>query len=197
MRMSAFIDWGRIAGVIAACMVLASCAAAPQSPAPDGFSRLVDLSSVRLDISRQVALTKWDSGHPVADPPGDPREKQVIAAAAAEAKGRGVSPELASAFFADQIEASKLIQIALVAGWRRAGQAPAESRADLSGQLRPALDRLRPLLIDELKATRSLREAPECRNRLANATADHVRAHHLTPLFAAALDRGLARVCGD
>ncbi|MBT2301397.1 chorismate mutase [Variovorax paradoxus] len=181
---------------MAACVFLASCAAA-QSETPSDFSRLVELSAARLDISRQVALTKWDSGSPVADPPGDPRDQQVIAAAAAQAAERGVSPELASAFFADQIEASKLIQIALIASWRRAGEAPSESRADLSAQLRPALDRLRPLFIDELKATRRLREAPECRSRLANATADHVRVHHLTPLFAAALDRGLARVCGD
>lgn len=196
MPISAFTDWGCVAGVMTACVVLASCAVA-QSPTPGEFSRLVDLSSARLDISRQVALTKWDSGFPVADPPGDPRERQVIAAAAAEAEGRGISPELASAFFADQIEASKLIQIVLIAGWRRVGQAPAEQRSDLSGQLRPALDRLRPMFIEELRATQRLREAPECRSRLANATADHARAHQLTPLFAVALDRGLARVCGD
>ncbi len=191
-----FSDLARRAGMTAACMFLASCAAAQPAP-PSDFSRIVDLSAARLEISRQVALTKWDSGFPVADPPGDPREQQVIAAAAAEAAKRGVSPELASAFFADQIEASKLIQIALMTSWRRAGEAPTEPRADLSGQLRPALDRLRPMFIEELKTTQRLRESPECKSRLANATADLARARHMTPLFVVALDRGLARVCGD
>lgn len=186
----------RFAGVIAACVFLASCATAQPKP-PSDFSRLVDLSAARLEISRQVALSKWDSGFPVADPPGDPREQQVIAAAAAEAAKRGVSPELASAFFADQIEASKLVQIALMTSWRRAGEAPTEPRADLSAQLRPALDRLRPMFIDELKATQGLREAPGCKSRLANATADLARVRHMAPLFVVALDRGLARVCGD
>ena len=180
----------------AACVFLASCATSQPAP-PSDFSRLVDLSAARLEISRQVALSKWDSGFPVADPPGDPREQQVIAAAAAEAATRGVSPELASAFFADQIEASKLIQIALITRWRRAGEAPTEPRADLSAQLRPALDRLRPMFIDELKATQGLREATGCKGRLANATADLARARHLEALFVIALDRGLARVCGD
>ncbi|MCU4119012.1 chorismate mutase [Variovorax sp. N23] len=192
----AFSDRGHFFGVIAVCVFLASCANAQPAP-PSDFSRLVDLSAARLEISRQVALTKWDSGFPVADPPGDPREQQVIAAAAAEAAKRGVSPELAGAFFADQIEASKLIQIALMTSWRRAGEAPTEPRADLSGQLRPALDRLRPMFIEELKATQRLRESPECRSRLANATADLARIRHMTPLFVVALDRGLARVCGD
>lgn len=191
-----FSDRARRAGMTAACMFLASCATAQPAP-PSDFSRIVDLSAARLEISRQVALTKWDSGFPVADPPGDPREQQVIAAAAAEAAKRGVPPELAGAFFADQIEASKLIQIALMTSWRRAGEAPTEPRADLSGQLRPALDRLRPMFIEELKATQRLRESPECKSRLANATADLARARHMTPLFVVALDRGLARVCGD
>lgn len=196
MKKFVFSAADRFAGAVVACVILASCASAQPAP-PTDFSRLVDLSASRLEISRQVALTKWDSGFPVADPPGDPREQQVIAAAAAEAAKRGVSPELARAFFADQIEASKLIQIALMTGWRRAGEAPKEPRADLSGQLRPALDRLRPMFIDELKATQRLREAPECKSRLANAIGDLTRARQLAPLFVVALDRGLARVCGD
>ncbi len=196
MKKFVFSAADRCVGAVVACVFLVSCASAQPAP-PSDFSRLVELSASRLEISRQVALTKWDSGFPVADPPGDPREQQVIAAAAAEAAKRGVSLELASAFFADQIEASKLIQIALMASWRRAGEAPKEPRADLSGQLRPALDRLRPMFIDELKATQRLREAPECKSRLANATANLARARQMAPLFVVALDRGLARVCGD
>lgn len=196
MPISALVDRARVACLMATGLVtLTSCALAGQAP-PNGFARLIDLSTVRLQISRQVALTKWDSGFPVADPPGDPREQQVVSAAAAEAARRGVSSELASAFVADQIEASKLVQTALIANWRRAGRAPEEPRADLGTQLRPALDRLLPRFIDELEATRPRREAPDCRDQLAHAIAHYADAHGLGTLWVVALDRALARVCG-
>ncbi|AGU53846.1 hypothetical protein VAPA_2c12930 [Variovorax paradoxus B4] len=85
----------------------------------------------------------------------------------------------------------------LVVRGRREGRGPAGPRADLRNELRPALDRLRPRSIDELVATRSLRERPGCRERLTHATARHVDSHGLSPLFAIGLDRGLARVCTE
>jgi len=168
-----------------------------QTPLTDSFARLVDLSATRLDISQKVALTKWDTNQPIADPPSDPREKEVIAAASDEAKRRGLSSDLASAFFADQIEASKLIQFALMANWRRTGQAPTDPRADLQTELRPALDKLRTQFIDELIATQRLREASDCKTRMAKATTSYAESRRLMPLQSIALDRGLARVCGD
>ena len=198
MEMRVLMNGLRAAGAFA--IAVASLACASDASGPDlshGFSSLVALSAARLDLSRQVALTKWDTHQPVADPPGDPREQEVIAAASREASGRGVPEELATAFFADQIEASKLVQFALMAHWRREGQAPIEARADLRSELRPALDRLRTRFIDQLIAIRPLRERADCRERLADATARHVDAHRLSPLFAIALDRGLARVCAE
>lgn len=198
MQMRVLMNGLRAAGAIAIAMVPLAWALEATGPdSSQSFSRLVALSAVRLDLSRQVALTKWDTRQSVADPPGDPREQEVIAAASGEAGALGLSGDLAPVFFADQIEASKLVQFALMAGWRREGRAPAERRADLRSELRPALDRLRPQFIDELIATRSLRERPDCRERLADATALHVDAHRLSPLFAIALDRGLARVCAE
>lgn len=126
---------------------------------------------------RQVVLTKWDSP---ADPPGDPREQEVVAAAAQEARVRGLPGELATAFFTDQIEASKLVRFALMARWRRGGGAPVEPRADLRNELRPALDRLRFRFIDELVATRSLRERPDCRERLSIVRAPTQERTHLS-----------------
>jgi chorismate mutase len=175
-----------------------ACASACAQPVQArDFSQLVALSAARLDLSRQVALTKWGPGQPVADPPGDPREQEVVAAASREASRRGLPGDVAAAFFSDQIEASKLVQFALIAEWQRAGRAPADRHADLRSELRPALDRLRPRLIDELIATRVLREAGDCRQQLVHATATHVARHRLRPLLAIALDRGLARVCGE
>ncbi|VTU26595.1 Secreted chorismate mutase precursor [Variovorax sp. PBS-H4] len=161
------------------------------------FSRLVELSATRLEISRKVALTKWDTKMPIADPPNDPREKQVIDAASAEAKGVGLSSDLASAFFSDQIEASKLIQFVLMSDWARSGKVPTEHRADLKAELRPALDRLRTQFIQELIATHKLREAPDCKAQLVKASGAYGARQKLSPLYTIALDRGLARVCGD
>lgn len=161
------------------------------------FSKLIELSATRLEISRKVALTKWDTKMPIADPPNDPREKQVIDAASAEAKSSGLSSDLAPAFFADQIEASKLIQFVLMSEWTLSGKAPMEHRADLKTELRPALDRLRTQFIEELVATQKLREAPDCKVQLVNASAAYGRRQKLSPLYAIALARGLARVCGD
>ncbi|SIR71217.1 chorismate mutase [Pseudacidovorax sp. RU35E] len=195
--MSPAIAGYRIPGLLALAALLTACAAPSGEPPSCDVSRLVELGAKRLDISRQVALAKWDSGHPVADPPGDPREAQVIAAAAQEAAEHGVAPERANAFFADQIEASKLIQIGLIAQWHRSGGAPREPRADLRTALRPALDMLRPALIDALKSAEPYRGRADCKRCVADATAAYADAHRLPALFAVGLDRGLARVCGD
>ncbi|MGO4396328.1 chorismate mutase [Variovorax sp. M-6] len=186
------------AGVLIGAMgglapMASACAAAVQA---QDFSRLVELSATRLEISRKVALTKWDSKLSVADPPNDPREKQVIDAATSEARGLGLPDELASAFFADQIEASKLVQFVLMADWRRSGSVPADRRADLKTELRPALDRLRTQFIEELVATQALRADPDCKLHLARAAGEHGQRRRLEPLYRIGLDRGLARVCG-
>src|SRR6201991_1863909 len=103
------------------------------------FLPLLDMTVARLHIARQVALSKWDSQKPVEDLP---REAQVIQAAVDDARARGVPPLLASHFFADQIEANKLVQYGLLAQWHRAGRAPDEKRVDLAKDIRPELDRL-------------------------------------------------------
>src|ERR1700754_1855793 len=117
-------------------------AAPPSWSAPSGeaaFLPLLDMTVARLHIARQVALSKWDSQKPVEDLP---REAQVIQAAVDDARARGVPPLLASHFFADQIEANKLVQYGLLAQWHRAGRAPDEKRVDLAKDIRPELDRL-------------------------------------------------------
>ncbi|RYF56124.1 MAG: gamma subclass chorismate mutase AroQ [Comamonadaceae bacterium] len=161
----------------------------------DGFGALIALADARLEISRQVALIKWDTREPVADPPGDPREQKVLDAAAAEATKMGLPIDTATAFFGDQIEASKLIQYALMAEWSRAGVVPAGGRADLKAELRPALDGLRPRFIEAMLATRAIRFSDACASQLARETADYVEAHGAGPLDSIGLTRGLARVC--
>jgi chorismate mutase len=88
------------------------------------FLPLLDMTVARLHIARQVALSKWDTHKPVEDLP---REAAVIKAAAEEAHTLGVPPQLATHFFADQIEANKLVQYGLLAQWNETAARPATS----------------------------------------------------------------------
>ncbi|SAL19975.1 chorismate mutase [Caballeronia sordidicola] len=156
------------------------------------FSRLIDLTATRLHVAREVALTKWDTRKPIED---SEREGVVISAAATQAEPAGVPRQLATHFFADQIEANKLVQYGLLARWHRAGKAPSDHRASLTDDIRPELDRLQGEFIRELAATDALRAAPDCYARLARATQSYSSAHKLDALYSVALDRALARVC--
>jgi chorismate mutase len=158
----------------------------------DAFLPLLDLTVARLHIARQVALSKWDSRKPVEDLP---REAQVIKAAADDARALGVPPQLATHFFADQIEANKLVQYGLLAQWHRAGRAPDEQRVDLAKDIRPELDRLQKGFIKTLADTQTLRAQADCSVQLARTTQAYVTSHALDPLYALAMDRALARVC--
>ncbi|OBR49206.1 chorismate mutase [Paraburkholderia tropica] len=153
---------------------------------------LLDMTLERLQIARQVALSKWDSGQPVKDLP---RETEVIRAAAEEARAAGVSTQLATHFFADQMEANKLVQYALLSDWFRAAKAPNEKRLDLRQDIRPELDRLQRGFIKALADTETLRSRDDCRAQLARAMSSYVSQRALTPLYAVAMERALARAC--
>jgi chorismate mutase len=124
-----------------------------------------------------------------------PREADVIKAAADEARALGVPTQLATHFFADQIEANKLVQYGLLAQWHREGHAPGDKRVDLRKDIRPELDRLQQGFIKALAETKTLRAQPDCSEQLARATQEYVANHALDPLYAVAMDRALARVC--
>lgn len=156
------------------------------------WTPLIDVVSGRLTIADQVALIKWDTGKPIEDLP---REQAVIAAAVRNAAAYRLSGTYAAAFFADQIEANKLIQYGLLANWHRSGSAPQVPRADLQKTIRPELDALDAHLLQALSAAAQLRSAPDCANALARSIRSYAVEHHYDPLHAVALDRALARVC--
>jgi len=181
-----------VSPLAAAMLLLASPPSQSAQAEGNAFTPLLDMTVARLHIARQVALTKWDTGKPVEDLP---REEQVIQAAVGDARVVGLPPQLARNFFSDQIEANKLVQYGLLAQWRRAGNAPADRRADLSKDIRPELDRLQHGFIKALADTTPLRTLPDCHAQLARATQAYVTSHALDPLYAVAMDRALARVC--
>ncbi|WP_223963148.1 chorismate mutase [Paraburkholderia sabiae] len=177
---------------LVAVMLSASLSATAALGNASTLSALLDLTAARLRIARQVALSKWDSGKPVEDVS---RESAVIAAAVVEARASGVSANLAAHFFADQIEANKLVQYALLAEWRRSGHAPADARADLAKEIRLELDRLQEGFIHVLAQSGKLRDRADCSERVSRATLEYIATHSLNSLYALAMDRALARVC--
>jgi chorismate mutase len=155
------------------------------------WTPLIEAVSARLLIAAQVALTKWNSGKPVEDPQ---REQAVIARAVRDAPAYGLAGDYAAAFFADQIEASKVIQYSLLADWYRAGSAPEEPSPNLATEIRPELDALHVRLLQALSATHPLR-LDACATALSHAAHAYSNSHSYDGLHVAALHRALARVC--
>lgn len=129
------------------------------------LTSLLDSIDQRLHIAQAVALNKWDSGQPVEAPE---REQQVIANARSQALRFGVDEHRAAVFFADQIEANKLLQYRALSRWHAAGSAPQTPRVDLGSQLRPQLDRLQRTLLSQLAEFDRNRQA-QCQATLAQA----------------------------
>lgn len=108
---------------------------------------LAGLVDERLALMPDVARYKWNHGQPIEDLP---REQALLDAVRGQALQHGVAPERAVAFFAAQIEASKVLQRELFERWRGAGLGPFESVRDLATEIRPRLDALNPRLLTAL-----------------------------------------------
>ncbi|TGP40087.1 chorismate mutase [bacterium M00.F.Ca.ET.228.01.1.1] len=190
VRIMKFRSWRfrLLTSLLAAVMLSASLSAPAASGNASALSALLDMTAARLRIARQVALSKWDSGKPVEDVS---RESAVIAAAVEEARANGVSTNLAAHFFADQIEANKLVQYALLAEWLRSGQAPGDARADLAKEIRPELHRLQEGFIHVLAQSGQLRDRADCRARFSR----HSRVHRDTFFEFALCTRYGPRTC--
>ncbi|MFF7105536.1 chorismate mutase [Pseudomonas sichuanensis] len=167
------------------CLALSGCSTPP--PPPSNLDPLLDAIEQRLDLAEAVALHKWDRGQPVQ---ASAREQQVLANARQAATAYSLAPARAESFFADQIEASKLLQYHLLDSWHRARQAPALPRRDLGQDVRPALDRLQAQL---LAALARFDQAPpaDCPNHLADALQQ--RTHE--PVRHLALVRASSQLC--
>jgi chorismate mutase len=193
------IDMARHRFKITLCAALAACAAfgAPSARADDLkhlLRPLVESSAQRLAIGDQVALSKWDSGKSVED---SARESAVISNAVAEGQQANLAAADVTRFFKAQIEANKLIQYELLARWRRAGSAPPHAPVDLTGTIRPELDRLQTTLIAELAAAEPVLDSNECAKEVARAVGHYALEHQFDPadLPVLALDRAMAGFC--
>ncbi|WP_143493359.1 MULTISPECIES: gamma subclass chorismate mutase AroQ [unclassified Pseudomonas] len=129
----------------------------------DAFDNLINAIEKRLATAESIALHKWDNDQPVQD---TEREQQVQARVRNSAWRHQLPAERATRFFADQIEAHKMVQYALLERWQRRGAAPDAHRRDLTSELRPELDRLQAELLHSLSAFDKERRA-DCARQLA------------------------------
>jgi chorismate mutase len=184
----------RLKAALSAAFVLFGIHAAHADEARNLLRPLVESSARRLAIGDEVALSKWDSGTSVEAPA---REDAVIANAVAEGQPVGLAPADVTRFFKAQIEANKLVQYELLARWRRAGYAPWHPPIDLTGKIRPELDRLQTTMIAELADARSVLDSKECAKDVARAVGHFAFEHQFDPADfpVLALDRAMAGFC--
>ena len=158
------------------------------------LTTLIDASAQRLALAREVALAKWDNGAPVEDLA---RERQVVRAAIAAGREKGLSAEFVNRFFSAQIEATKLIQYALLTKWSGQGKAPRHPRINLAQRVRPQIDRIQAVLISALVNRTNSRSRASCREQLAEAIKHRKIADPEIPegLFSTALERALGPLC--
>jgi len=139
------------------------------SPSQSDLKPLLAAIGQRLDLAYSVAVHKWDNGIPVEAPA---REQEVLQQVQAVAQDYGLPPERAAAFFADQIEANKIIQYGLIDRWTALGKRPPQQARDLANELRPRLDMLQATLLFEL-ANLDHKPPSDCPRQLTDALIKH------------------------
>ncbi|MHA6881873.1 chorismate mutase [Ralstonia pseudosolanacearum] len=182
------------AALACALWLTAGCAATGTGAGTqeNAFAPLVRGLADRLTTADQVALSKWDTGQSVYDPE---REAKVIANVSGLAPSYGLTAEDVASVFADQMEANKTVQYALLNGWRRDGAAPSAPRQSLRDVIRPRLDTLQASILSGLRDTASLRRAPDCQAQAAIAAGKVAQERSLDAVHRVALDRATARLC--
>lgn len=154
--------------------------AEPRLDIPPELTRLMRAVERRNVTSRLVAIHKSKAGLPLEDLK---REQEVIANAVEAGKRHGLSEERVRSFFADQIEASKFIQSAVMtAGLFKKLPDPAPGEDLVS--LRIVLDQMQEELLSSLAAFDRANYREPCR-ALVGSAIDSERGYTLTMRAAA------------
>jgi chorismate mutase len=186
-------SWAKTLIALAISVPLSAQTSSAENPS-ERLHPLVRASAERIDLAREVALAKWDSGAAVEDLV---REQQVIQAVVKAAPHRGLDESFVANFFRGQIEANKTVQYVLLADWHRVGRAPVHSPINLGATVRPQLDALETEILDNLKNVSDIRESPNCQATLATAMGVYLKRQkdRTDNLDAIALDRSMASFC--
>ena len=100
-----------------------------------GVLRLARLSACRLDIARDLAQANFNSGTATED---NAREKALIDSSVAALPG--VDARFVSEYWAAQFEASRIVQNALISGWKASRQDKFTPAPDLTRDVQPKLN---------------------------------------------------------
>ncbi|MDH0733627.1 gamma subclass chorismate mutase AroQ [Pseudomonas sichuanensis] len=171
--------------LLSLCLTFALPGYSACASADETFNALLGAIEQRLDLARSVARHKWHHDLPVQ---ASEREHQILAQVRSAAPAYNLSPERAEAFFSDQIEASKLVQYALLDRWAVLG--PHSKAPTPAGDLRPRLDKLQASLLLELGRLDPQR-LTNCPATLAKALASRT----IDPLRHLALIRATGQLC--
>ncbi len=141
----------------------------------------------RLAIAEEIALHKWDTAQAVQ---AVAREQQVLTNVRHSAWRYQLAPERAADFFADQIEANKMVQYGLIHQWQSRGAAPEKPRRDLYTVLRPQLDSLQDQLLKSF-ANFENNYRPNCASQLMT----RIDGRALSPMLKQAMVRATGQLC--
>jgi chorismate mutase len=188
---------------LALALGVASEADAAAAPAPHlsatsalrslgALGPLTDLAIQRVLVSDQVAASKFGTGTPIDDPV---REQQELDQVRQSSIGLGLDPNATVRFFADQINASKIVQRGLFQRWSaRPSEAPT-TRPDL-GKIRTQLDQLTTELLQQLNATQHIRRSTlPCSIQRGEARVSGEIINRLDALHRRAVDVAVQSVC--
>ncbi|MGQ4427035.1 gamma subclass chorismate mutase AroQ [Streptomyces violaceoruber] len=160
---------------------------------PGGLGTLTELVIRRLLMGDEVAASKIGTGRLIDDPA---RERHELEMVRHQAHRLGLEPDGTTAFFHDQISASKIVQRGLFARWAAHHEQMPATRPDLN-RIRTRLDHLSRELLQELQTTQRLRTASEdCARQLAHAVRSGCVVHRLDGLHRQALETATRSVCG-
>ena len=153
---------------------------------------LTDLAIQRVLVSDQVAASKFGTGTPIDDPV---REQQELDQVRQRSIGLGLDPNATVRFFANQINASKIVQRGLFQRWSaRPSEAPT-TRPDL-GKIRTQLDQLTTELLQQLNATQHIRRSTlPCSIQRGEARVSGEIINRLDALHRRAVDVAVQSVC--
>ena len=165
----------------------------PPAPGHNALDPVVRLSAQRLLIADLVAAAKWGTGQAIDDPA---RERQVLDAAATEARSLNADPQQVVRILRDQIEASKIVQRGLFRRWTAAPSQVPTIRPDLA-KIRAAIGRIDDELVHAIADTAAARSGALCGARLVVDYGQVSRELALDTLHSVALGRALPSVCED
>ena len=172
-----------------------SASGAPTSNEVESLGRLgplTDLVIQRLQVSDQVAASKFGTNKPIDDPV---REQQELALVRQDAVKMGLDPAATVQFFQDQITASKIVQRGLFKRWTADPKLAPTTRPDLN-TIRTQLDQITTGLLQQLKETQDFRgKARPCTAALTLARVSGELRNHLDALHRQALSVALQSVC--